>query len=321
VKIYTASYNGILDEYKNQVTYASPLDADAIVTWQDCSGSPSRLIEMSRKFFPKPVYTMQHGRRASRDYDAPLNRPFQSDKFLCWGKWDYDNMVRMGLPAEIVGCPLTPLIRGKVRHEEKIILFIPVNTGKEEPDNIRVYNELLKMKLDKVTAGLTANYDKLRDQWNSEDLTRHTLADNFTIITKVLPWHDHKFYSEGVIKGFQDSARNNQSLFELLRNVDLVVGLDEGTSELFAIAHDVPVIVVDGFEYRWKEGKTQIPHTPGMAHCKLDELQSAIEYTLMYPDQLKEQRLMTAENELSILSITDPVSRIHKAIGSEKTTK
>jgi hypothetical protein len=316
MKIYTASHNGVLDEYKSQVEYASPLNADKLVIWQDCVGSFGELVKHTKKFFPKPVLTVQHGRRSSRDYDAPLHRPFQSDKFLAWGKWDYDNMTRMGFPAEIVGCPLNSWIKPKVAHKEKVILFVPVSTGKEEPDNIRVYNELLKMKIDKVSESLVSKYEELRGKWDHETVTRNSLTDNFTIVTKVL---DHKFYAEGVIKGFQDSARNNRTLFNLLRNVDLVVGLDEGTTELFAVAHDVPVIIVDGFEYRWQEGvKVKPPVTEGMTHVNLAGLRDAVEYALAHPEHLRTERAAIAENEMSVKSIPDPVSRMHVVIGSRK---
>src|SRR6185295_3107176 len=165
MKIYTASYNGILDEYKAQVEYAPPLDADKLVIWQDCESSFRELVQTCKTFFPKDVYTIQHGRRCTNDYKAPLNKPFQSDKFLAWGKWDYDNMKAMGHPVEIVGCPLNRWIKPKVEHKEKVVLFLPVNTGKEEPDNIAVYCELLKLKLNKIQSGLSTNYETLRKQW------------------------------------------------------------------------------------------------------------------------------------------------------------
>jgi hypothetical protein len=317
MKIYTSSYNGILDEYKSQIDYASPLDAAKMVVWQDCAGSFKDMIGMSRKFFPKPVYTVQHGRRASRDYGAPLKKPFQSDMFLAWGKWDYDNMKALGLPVEIVGCPLNTWIKPKVGHKEKVVLFLPVNTGKEEPDNITVYCELMKVKLSKIQHGLSTNYDALRSQWDASKITKHTLSDNFTIITANLPWHDSKFYTEGTIRCYQDSAKSQRLLFDLLRNVDVVVSTDEGTAALFAVAHDVPVIVVDGFQYRWAEGAVvNVTNTSGIQHCKLEELQDILEWTLANPDALKEERLQLAENEMSICSVKNPLSRLHEIIGS-----
>jgi hypothetical protein len=314
MKTYVSSYNGVLDEYKAQVEFASPLDADKIVMWQDCAGSWAQLAKHCKRFFPKPIYVMQHGRRASRDYDKPLSKPFLGDTFLAWGHWDQQNMTRLGHDSIITGCPLNSWIKPKVAHKEKVILFVPVNTGKEEPDNIRAYNELLKIKLDVINCNLTAKYDDYRGAWSG--LTRNQLADNFTVITKVLPWHDHKMYTEGIVKGNQDSARNNKLIFDLLRNVDVVVGLDEGTTELFALAHDVPVIVVDGFQYRWVEGRTEVPRTPGIVHVPLAGLRGAVEDALAHPEKLQYERQQTAENEMSILTIKDPIKRLHEIIGS-----
>lgn len=310
--------NGVLDEFKKQVEYATPLDADKILVWQDCSGSYKELISMSRRFFPKPVYTIQHGRRASRDYGLPLKKTFQSDKFLAWGKWDYDNMKGLGYPVEIVGCPLNGWIKPKIEHKEKVVFFLPVNSGKEEPDNIKVYCELLKMKLNKVQEGCDRDYDALKQQWDKNKVSKNSLSDNFTVLTTNLPWHDQKFYTEGVLKCFQDSVKNNQLLFDLFRNVDVVVSTDEGTAALFAVAHDVPVIVVDGFKYKWQDCEETIPvtNTPGMQHCDLEDLQDMIEHTFANPDELKAERRALAENEMSVDSIKDPLSRIHEIIGS-----
>lgn len=316
MKVYVQSFNGILEEYKNQIQYAPPLDADKLLVWQDCAGSNKELVYHINRFCPKPVYTLQHGRRSSRDYDAPLNYPFQSTAFLAWGKWDYDNMTRMGYKAEIVGCPLNTQVKPKVPHKEKVVLFVPVNTGKEEPDNIRVYLELMKIKNNKIQESLVKRYDELREYWDNDKISRNKLCDDFTILAKTLPWHDQKFYAEGVIKGFQDTARNNRILFDLLRNVDVVVGIDEGTTELFAVAHDIPVIIVDGFEYRWTQGVTKVAQTTGITHIALDNLKYALEEALAKPEHLRKERRAIAENEMSLDSIHDPVSRLHEIIGS-----
>lgn len=317
MKIYVASHNGVLDEYKRQIEYAPPLDADKLVIWQDCEKSFRELTEMCRRVFPKPIYTMQHGVRASRDYDKPLYKKFNSDMFLAWGRWDYDNMRRQGFPATIVGCPLNPYVKPRVPHKEKVVLFIPVSTGKEEPDNLLIYAELQKLKLAQLQKGLRAKYEALRGGWNVEEVTKGKLSDNFTLLAKVLPWHDRKFYTDGSLIGYQDSERNNLLLFDLLRNVDVVVGLDEGTTELFAVAHDVPVIVVKGFEYRWTAGKTYVTPSNAVTHVKLKDLNSAVEHALEHPEYLRKERAAKAENEMSLQSVPDPIRRIHEVVGSK----
>lgn len=318
MKTYVASFNGMLDEYKSQIDYAPPLDADKLVIWQDCEGSFKELVKSCKTFFPKPVYVMQHGRTSSRDYGAPLNKRFQSDMFLAWGKRDYEIMKSFGLPVEIAGCPLNGWIKPKVAHKEKVILFLPVNTGKEEPDNITVYCELLKIKLSKIQHVCLEKYDILRKQWDVEKITKSSLSDDFTILTTVLPWHDRKFYTEGILRCYQDSVKNNRLLFDLFRNVDLVVSTDEGTAALFAIAHDVPVIVVDGFEYRWTKAAVPVARTEGFTHCKLEDLQDTVERELTHPERLQKERLHVAENEMSVCSVKDPIKRLHEIIGSDR---
>ncbi len=313
MRLYVSSLNGVLDEYKSQIHQVSPLEAEKLVMWQACEGSWGLLAKTCKQFFPKPIYVMQHGRGSSRDYLPPLSKTFYEDVYLAWGKYDYDIVKSLGREAVITGCPLNGWIKPKVQHKEKVILFVPVNTGKEEPDNILVYQELLKIKANAIQANLKANYDDYRAAW--KDMTRAKAANDFTVLTKVLPWHDQKFYTEGVLKGFQDSEKNNRLVFDLLRNVDLVVGLDEGTTELFALAHDVPVIVVDGFEYRWTEGKFKQPPTPGFKHCSLEDLAKTVDEYLAKPELDREARLLTAENEMT-LSIKDPVKRLHEIIGS-----
>ncbi len=321
MKTYVATFNGVLDEYKAQIDYASPLDAAQLVIWQNCEGSFYDLSKACKTFFPKPIYVMQHGRRASRDYGAPLQKPWIGDKFLAWGKWDYDNMKALGLPVEIAGCPLNGWIKPPVPHKEKVALFLPVNTGKEEPDNITVYCELLKMKLSLIQKGIGSQYEALRAEWNSAIVNKHTLSDNFTVLAANLPWHDQKFYTEGVMRCYQDSVKNNKLLFDLFRNVDVVVSTDEGTAALFAVAHNVPVVVVDGFEYRWaspRNVRVPVTHTPGMTHCKLEDLQEVIEKELAFPDRLKEERLQLAENEMGVCSVKDPIKRLHEIIGTHR---
>ena len=320
MKLYVTSHNGVLDAYKEQIHNVHPLDAEKLVLWQDCAGSCQELAITCKKAFPKPIYVMQHGRRASRDYGAPLHRKFISDTFLAWGEWDKKNMESLGHKSEIVGFPLRDLIKPKIYHEEKIVLFIPVNTGKEEPDNLRVYNELLSYKLDLINQRLDSDYESLRGSWPTTT-TRNALADRFTIVSKVLPWHKHDLYSDGIIKGFQDARKNNERIFNLLRNVDLVVGVDEGTTELFATAMDVPVIIVDGFEYRWNDNggcRVKPPVSPGFTHVGIKDLKQAVEYHLAHPEAGREGRLATAEYEMSLSSIQDPIKRLHEIIGSKQ---
>lgn len=314
MRIYCASFNGMLEDYKKDIHATNPLEADKMIVWQDCEGSYKQLVQFSKKFFPKPIYVAQHGRRASNDYKPPLNKEMLADTFLAWGKWDADNIKSIGKAAEITGCPLNPLIKPLVPHREKVVLFLPVNTGREEPENILVYQELLKLKAAQTQKYVLNNLDKLRGHLDKE--TRSTLADNFTIVTGTLSWHRPDLYTEGVIKFHQDLRSSTERLFSLLRNVDVVVSTDEGTAALFTIAHGLPVIVVDGFKYRWTKGEVEVNRTPGFTHCKLEDLQEAINYALAHPSAYYDEQRETVEQEMSLYSIKDPIKRFHEIIGS-----
>lgn len=292
MKWYVSDYNGVLTELKEKVKnhLVSPRDADAWVMWQDCQGSWADLMKASYTTgFRKPTYVVQHGRGASLDYGPPNSFPLLADKFLCWGKSDFDRMSLLGYgeKAQIVGCPLNTQIKPLVRHQEKVVLFVPVNTGKEEPENIAAYYELLKLKYKKAQVKVLANQPVLTDKWGFNgrlNVSFNELASDFDVVAKLLPWHDRNLYHGNTLIGYQDSHKNNSLLFNLLRNVDMVVGLDEGTTEAFAYGHDIPVVIVDGFKYRAHrpDGKrfatADTYVTKAATHVSLSDLSEAVEY-------------------------------------------
>lgn len=327
MKYYIADHNGILADLKHKLAghLTTPRDADVWVVWQDVRGSYSDLIKTSKELgCGKPTYVVQHGGAATRDYGPPNNMKMTADKFLCWGKSDYDRLGLYGYSDKRVnvGCPLNAHIQQKVQHEERIVLFVPVSTGKEEPENIAVYYELMKMKYNKAQIKVLDNKDKLKAKWGFEGRNKvsfNELTSNFDVITKILPWHEQKLYHGSVVMGFQDHPTNNEKVFSLLRNVDLVVGLDEGTTEIFAYGHNIPVIIVEGFQYRqFKDNGRDFDvmdtyRTKASMRVSLSDLQDAIEYTLVHPEKLEQERKEVAELELG-LSLGDPTSNILKVI-------
>lgn len=330
MKLYVSDYNGILTDlkskYKDKLT--TPRDADAWLVWQDVLGSYSDLIKNSKQLgVGKPTYCVQHGRGSTTDYVKPNSYEFNADKYLCWGTADYDRMCSLGYKGRvsIVGCPLNTHIKPKVPHQEKVVLFVPVNTGKEEPENIAVYYELLKLRYHKAQVKVLDARTALKDKWGfngKRGVSFSEISRDFDVITKLLPWHEKKLYHGNQVVGFQDTSKNNELVFNLLRNVDMVVGLDEGTTEIFAYAHDVPVVIVDGFNYRQydKEGKTfktiEGYKTKAATHVPMSGLQEAIEYGLAHPEHLRAERAEIAEAEMGI-SHKDPISNIIKVIRND----
>lgn len=327
MKYFIASYNGILEPLKEKLKdkLATPRDADAWIVWQDCLGSYADLIKTQKQLgLGKKVYCVQHGRGSTTDYGEPNRLQFNADKYLCWGTADLERMRSLGYGerVHVVGCPLNPQIKPKVPHKEKVVLFVPVNTGKEEPENLMVYYELLKMRYNSAQSVLNDNRLSLKHQFgfNGKRGVRFSdISHNFDVITKLLPWHQKDLYHGSTVKGFQDKAKNNQLIFDLLRNVDAVIGLDEGTTEIFAYAHDVPVIIVDGFKYRqYKDDDKSYTtiegyKTKAATHVTLDKLQEAVSYALEHPEHLRQERAEIAEAEMGI-SHKDPSSEILKVV-------
>lgn len=309
---------------------ATPRDADVWAIPQDCQGSYYDLVKTAKQLgVAPPTYVIQHGRFASYDYGKPNSFPFTADKFLCWGKRDYDHMVELGFKdrAVIVGCPLNSLIKPKVEHKEKVVLFVPVNSGKEEPENIATYYELLKHKYHKAQVRVLDARTALKDKWgfaNKPHLSFNEIGSDFDVVAKLLPWHDRNLYHGRVIGGYQDSPKNNQIIFELLRNVDMVVGVDEGCTEVFAYANDVPVVIVKGFEYRqhrydgkeWKYVTCEPKPSNAATHVDLKDLAEAIDYGLAHPEYKREERAARAEYEMG-LSYGNPTENIYNLIRND----
>ena len=318
MKWYIADYNGVLTDLKAKVNnhLATPRDADVWVVWQDCARSFGDLIKTIRVLgYNKPIYCVQHGGDSTRDYGEPNKYPFLSDKYLCWGKSDFDRLTGLGYgdKAKIVGCPLNRHIRTKVQHPEKLVLFIPINSGKEEPENIAAYYELLRLKYNKAKTVILDNKVGLKSTWGFDGKLTVPFKDvgkDFDVIAKLLPGHDKALYHGNTVSGYQDGYQNNRLLFNLLANVDLVVGLDEGTTELFAYAHDVPVVVCDGFRY----AQGQAPYvTKAALHTSLEDLEDAVEYCLQNPTYKQQERKEIAELELG-LSYGNATENIFKLV-------
>jgi hypothetical protein len=322
MKLYCSDFNGILTDLKAKIGplhLTTPRNADAWVFWQDVLGSYGDLIKAAKKCGEaKPTFVVQHGRGATSDYDKPNSYDFTADYFLAWGQRDYQRMLSLGYGdrVKVVGCPLNTQIKPKVPHEEKVVLFVPVNTGKEEPENLAVYYELLKLKYNKAQVKILDQQAELKDRW---DMTTNKACKDFDVVAKLLPWHDKNMYHGRVLVGSQYSPSNNQLIFELLRNVDAVVGVDEGCTEIFAMAHDVPVIIVDGFKYRqYKEnGKdfvvTDPYKTKGAFHTDLNGLRDTLEQVLAHPELKRQERAEVAEAEMGI-SYGNATENIYKFI-------
>jgi len=83
---------------------------------------------------------------------------------------------------------------------------------------------------------------------------------------------------------------------------DCVVGIEEGTFQLLAMAMDIPVVMVEGFKYRQYGGidysSVEQVRTNASRWVKLSEVEKAIDEEMAHPDRLKKEREQVVRDEL-----------------------
>jgi len=323
-KIYLTDYNGILQGLKRRTDELDfvddPRDCDAIVTWQDVRGDMLELAKINKEHFHKPFITVQHGRGCTRDYEAPDNFPLLADKFCCWGQDDYDRLCKLGYKdkAVITGSPLISRIKHKDKHDEKNIVFSPVTTMHEEPDNIITYLELKKMEMTRIQGVLRKHRGELINDWNSRILnpnaeeTPNSIAyldinDKWRLISKLTPVHDKSLYFGAITLTAPSQASHIENCVTMLAQTDVVVCLEEGTFQVLVMAMDVPVVVVKGFTLTNYGGvdytDRDVVKTKGCEWVDFSNLESAIERELAEPSRLAEERAEVVRREFGDITV------------------
>jgi hypothetical protein len=186
-----------------------------------------------------------------------------ADKFCCWGTKEYNRLLNAGFDKDrivITGSPLVPFIKPNQKHDGKNIVFTPIITNHEEPDNIINYWELKRIELKKAQERLRGSYDNLRNSWNAWEveptsatdgvIPYHVLNKNWRLIAKITYIHDKKLYIGDVVQTAQQNKNHVEDTIELLSLSDCNVGIEEGTFQLLAMAMGIPVVMVEGFSYK-----------------------------------------------------------------------
>ncbi len=256
---------------------------------------------------------VQHGRGATNDYLPPNGFKMLADKYCCWGIKEYERLQRAGYAdkAVITGSPLVHYLTPKAEHDGKNIVFCPVVTNHEEPDNIDIYWELKRIELKKSQEKLKRNYDKLRNNWNAWEIEPSSATEgsipyyNFNkewrLLAKLTGVHDKRLYMGDIIQTHQINKTHLEDCIRVLSFTDCVVGIEEGTFQLLAMAMGVPCISVDGFKYRWYGGidysSVEMIKTNSTRRVELSKIEEAIEEELNNPDALKSERERVLKEE------------------------
>ena len=301
-------------------------DADCIVLWQDVRGYLSELCKINKEYMHKPVVIVQHGRGAGNDYLPPNSFPMYADKFCCWGTKEYNRLLNAGFNKNrlvITGSPLVPFITPREKHDGNNIVFCPIITNHEEPDNLIAYWELKRIELKKAQGRLKSCYDKLRNNWNAWEveptsptdgvIPYHILNKNWRLIAKLTYIHDKKLYIGDVVQTAQQNKNHVEDTINLLSLVDCAVGIEEGTFQLLAMAMGIPTVMVEGFTYTDLGGidysNVDMIKTKAARRVELSELEKTIDEELANPDALKEEREKVLKDEFWD-GVSDPIQNI-----------
>ena len=326
MKIFIRDFNNVLSPLKDKFDIVEdPRDADCLLLWQDVRGDMLELCKINKEYLHKPVVIVQHGRAATNDYLKPNQFPLQADKFCCWGIKDYERLERAGYKdkAVITGSPLVSFIKPNEQHDGKNIVFVPIVTSHEEPDNILAYWHLKGIELKKSSEKIKKCYDKLRGGWNAWHVQETSATEgsipyyNFNrdwrLIAKITSIHDKRLYLGDVISTLQINKTHLADCVNLLTVSDCVVGMEEGTFQLLAMAMGIPIVMVDGFKYKNYGGidysSVEMVKTKGVRRVELSEVEKTIDEELANPDSLKTEREKVVKDELWD-GETDPITNI-----------
>lgn len=272
-KFFLWEHNSIFKEIRPHIKVVDKIeDCDVVLLWNDLYQTERKIIELAR-YLKKKTAVLQHGRRGSSRYFPPFNEPITADYLLVWGEGDRDALIDAGHPKnkiKVVGFPLGKLPKKTNQTGTKTIIFCPEHWDRPVDENIRVRDELRKLK-------------------------------GYNVITKIIESHNLVDFDNTI----QTNRLNEDHLDkckEVLSCCALVIGISESTFELMAQAMDIPVIIVEDWEPKSFGGDTRYLNyrrviSTASKKTSLENLLETIKQQLENPNELKNERKKVVELE------------------------
>ena len=315
MKVYLKDRNNILLRLKDKLEVVEDArEADVLALWQDVRGDMTELCRINTEYMHKPVVVVQHGRGATNDYLPPNKFPMLATKFCCWGIKDYERLERAGYKdkAVITGSPLVDFLQPKLEHDGKNIVFCPIITMHEEPENIATHWTLKNIEIKKSIRKIEKHKNKLKDSWDAwvieptsateGSIPYYNFNKEWRLIAKIVESHDKRLYFGDVVSTIPVNKTHLEDCVRILQMTDCVVGIEEGTFQLLAMAMDIPIVMVDGFKYTIygdiDYSSVEMIKTNGVRRVKLSEIEKTIDRELVNPNALKKERERVVKDEL-----------------------
>lgn len=282
MKIILDGHNGVLLDVSPRFELTTNIDeAERVVIWTDVTGELRSLAKLAKKE-KKPVIVMQHGRKATGDYEY---YKYIFDKIMVWSQTDVDRLRKFKIPAKkivLTGTTIFSHLIPRVKHKKPTVLYSPGHHDVLIEENYTVADVLKEVRgVRMMTKTIETNYS-------------------------------HKFPNP--IHSYRRDPKHLDICAKVLSEADVLVSVHDTTFELLAYCLDIPVIVPRVWKDRPMLGKPNV-HTFSKA-CELvdlKDLKKAIKRTLKNPDKLKKERREIAIKEGGV-DIKDPLKNIIKAI-------
>lgn len=218
-RIFLLDHNQVLEDIRDSFQLVDNwYEAEAVVVWQDLREDYIELVA-NANLVGIPTVVMQHGLRASREYNSYYPKPLLAKKIMVWGPKDKERIMTSGiLPnrIEITGTTLFDHLVPREKHKGANVVFVPIHWDKEVDENYEIAKILNSIQ-------------------------------GLNLKTKLIEGLDASHY-KNVIRSNRDSRDHLGIIANLLKDTDLLVSLTESTFEFLAYKLDIPVIVVD----EWK---------------------------------------------------------------------
>lgn len=262
--IYLWEHNSVLSPF---IEHTKNIDeADTLIVWNDIYPTERTLIDYARKW-GKKTYVMQHGRRGSSRYHKPFYQPIYADKMLVWGEADKKALLEAGHSSdriEVVGTPIFKKLKERVVHKGINIVYSPEHWDRPLEENLKVRDELRKLKGVKIT-------------------------------TKLIHSPSHQEEYDNPVRTNVSDKDHLEKCIDVLKWADLVVGISESTFELLAQAMDIPVVIMEEWEPKAFGGDTRYVDyrrviSRASKRATMKTLLEVIKHQLKNPDELRKER-------------------------------
>ena len=224
MKIWISDWNNILHDvikslYEKSHDFTDKVeDADVVVMWNEAGGIGRPVIEKAKELGIRTVL-LQHGRRGSSRFYPPFSEKLLSDVICVWGPGDVKRLRGADVPADRIittGTTIHGHMKPREKHQGINVVFSPEHWPGGEIDE---------------------------NKWIADELKK--LPKKYKVTTKILSQeHDAMLYDNPVGSNRNDPYHLD-TVADVLKTADVVVGMSESTFELLAESMDIPVVIAD----------------------------------------------------------------------------